>query len=54
MKPAAVALRPLSRDADEMRELQRLFEASPSYTERVTGLPPGEASSRCERYDVLI
>lgn len=39
----ALTLRLLSGLAAEMRELQRVLEAAPSYFLAVTGLPPGDA-----------
>lgn len=45
-RASSVGLRLLRGEPDEMRELQRLFDGSPSYTERVTGLPPGPADAQ--------
>lgn len=47
-----VKLRLLQGESAEMAELQRVFEASPQYFERVTGVPPGPAEAQ-STYSVL-
>jgi GNAT superfamily N-acetyltransferase len=41
-----VTLRLLAGEAEEMRELQRVLEEAPTYAQRITGLPPGEADAQ--------
>ena len=41
-----VTLRVLAGETEEMRELQRVLEEAPTYAQRITGLPPGEADAQ--------
>ena len=41
-----IALRLLTGECEEMRELQRVLEGAPQYAERVTGAPPGPADAQ--------
>lgn len=52
MSPSTVAIRALSGEPEEMAELQRVFEDTPGYYERTTGVPPGPAEAQ-STYSVL-
>jgi diamine N-acetyltransferase len=47
-----VAIRTLTGELAEMRELQRVLDDAPGYFERVTGVPPGSAEAQ-STYSVL-
>ena len=47
-----VTLRLLEGEAAEMRELQRVLEATPGYAQLVTGSPPGPAEAQ-STYTIL-
>jgi len=49
---AGVSLCLLEGEAPEMRELQRVFEATPAYAQLITGTPPGPAEAQ-STYSIL-
>jgi len=52
MEADPVSLRPLQGEPAEMAELQRVLEATPTYAQRITGVPPGRADAQ-STYSIL-